>query len=71
MMMMFQSAEYATFAAFGLDAVYTPAGGEPGTRLSNPTSRKRRGVLLRSKLCVRRCRQVLRDCGTRASGSAA
>jgi hypothetical protein len=28
-MMVFQGAVEATFAAFGLDATYTPAGGEP------------------------------------------
>jgi hypothetical protein len=28
-MMAFQSAVDATFAAFGIDALYTPAGGEP------------------------------------------
>jgi hypothetical protein len=28
-MTVFQGAVHATFAAFGIDAVYTPAGGEP------------------------------------------
>jgi hypothetical protein len=28
-MTVFQGAVYATFAAFGIDAVYTPAGGDP------------------------------------------
>jgi hypothetical protein len=40
-MTVFQGAVDATFAAFGMDATYTPAGGDP----RRPLDRHRRGHL--------------------------